>query len=173
MINVGDTSGCLKVIRTCDEIENEHLYLLEKEAEEEWNKFNDWYNWEDEKDFKDFYHLDSNEANLYNSKANMPRSFIEKYTKYACFLDFRLDGDKFYYHQKAPNTKWDLVKAIRNNKVFEVQCNICGRTLFTDEESFTCRKPKSCKGAECLSKRSAMGYANEQDRVNLPKLQGL
>lgn len=149
-INVGDISGCLEVISDCGDTIADIKEISREIAEKEWNEFSEWKKWDYSGDFKSYYHLNKTEAELYDNKAAMPESFIDKYVKKGEY-GYELNMiPKFLYHKKKPGTWYELKEAFRKNKLYRVKCRICNRTFLMDERSFNCVKWRSCIGAECL-----------------------
>lgn len=160
MLENGFTSGCLTIISN-DFQSNYQSFLqsVKPLALIEWNRFDDWQIefWlcdEKSNKFDTYYKLNTTEKKLFDSKANMPSSFIEKY--YLVQLKKRSwhileQLPNVLHHKKNPNTQSELVKALTSRKVYKVKCNICNRTLFMDATSITCVKWRSCVGAACLS----------------------
>lgn len=99
-MKIRDKSGCLEVIGSCDEVENDLQEMIAKWAEEEWNKFSDWERWDkygfEQMSFKPYYELDEKEAKLFDAKKKMPKTFIEKFRKkgdcFKIFSDSRFCG---------------------------------------------------------------------------------
>ena len=151
-INVGDISGCLEVISDCSDTIADIKEISREIAEKEWNKFSEWRKWDYSGDFKSYYHLNKTEAEVYDNKAAMPESFIDKYVKKGEY-GYELNMiPQFLYHKKKPDTWYELKEAFRKNKLYRVKCSICNRTFLMDERSFNCVKWRSCIGTECLEK---------------------
>lgn len=85
MLENGFNSGCLTIIS--NDFQSNYQSLLESVeplALKEWNRFDDWKiefwlcDYKSNK-FDTFYKLNKAEKKLFDSKASMPNSFVEKY----------------------------------------------------------------------------------------------
>ncbi len=148
-LNIGDKSGCLIVVGEFDESEKELKEKIKYWAEQEWNNSDNWRGFNTS--FATYYNLTQSEAEIYNSKGEMPEVFIEKFRKQdRCW--HTIYGDEcFLFHKQNPNTRNNLKMAYINKALYKVQCSICHRTFYTDFDSISCVKWRSCIGAKCLS----------------------
>ena len=153
-MKIGDKSGCLEVIGSCNEVENDLQETIAKWAEEEWNKFSDWERWDkygyEQMSFKSYYELDEEEAKLFDTKKKMPETFLGKFRKKGdCFKIF--SDSHFLWHKRKPSTREALEAAYRNKMLYKVRCTVCNRIFYMDSESFHCVKRENCMGASCLA----------------------
>lgn len=150
-IKVGDVSGCLEIVGGFYESESDLQETIYLWAEEEWCQFDKWYSFENA-DFKKRYKLDKAECKIYDAKGTMPKSFVDKYRKFASasllYRKMNQDG-RFLRHERKPDTRHLVMKGCREKKLYKVKCNICNRIFYMDSESFTCIKWRSCVGARC------------------------
>lgn len=137
-VNVGDTSGCLEVIKFENSYIEDIFRSFRPEAEKVWTGDLQQYDWTRER-----YNLSEEEMKKCLEKKEMPESFIEKYMAH-CYFQI-----PFLYHKKNPNTICELRDAFEKKKLIKVRCTRCGRTFFTDEESFKCVKWQRCLKVEC------------------------
>lgn len=157
LLEMGYESGCLKVISNDFDANYQNIIeSIKPIAKQEWEelKNRESINLSWKTNFVNYYKLNKIEVQMFDEKLSMPESFIKK------FLIFKLKTDYFrlfrqlsniLWHQKKPNTIDDLVEALVNQQVYEVECKICGKRYFMDETSICCLKRKSCSGANCLS----------------------
>lgn len=137
-VKVGDTSGCLEVIEF-EKSYKEDIYMsFRPGAEKVWTGDLLQYDWT-----RECYNLSNEEMQKCLEKKEMPESFIEKYMAHCHF------EPPFLYHKKKPNTICELSDAFKKKKLIKVRCTRCGRTFFTDAESFTCVKWQICLKVEC------------------------
>lgn len=156
---IGETSGCLEIIKNIEESKQELEEVLHDLAESDWNNQAAPFWWT----FESYYDLNDDEINLLNTEKAMPATFFDKYLQKGYYLG----NEVFLYHKKNPNTITDLRQAVDKRMLYKVRCNRCGREYFIDEVSFSCVKWKSC-GIECL-KLTVESQSDYTNNVYCPK----
>ena len=118
---IGETSGCLEIIKNIEESKQELEEVLHDLAESDWNNQAAPFWWT----FESYYDLNDDEINLLNTEKAMPATFFDKYLQ----KEYYLGNEVFLYHKKNPNTITDLRQAVDKRMLYKVRCNRCGREL--------------------------------------------
>lgn len=147
-LNIGDISGCLKIIGDFEESEDDLQETFQLWAEKEWNNY--LYRSDANIDFKTYYGLSDAEYKKFIARREMPKSFVRKYRKSGSCYKIAYDK-RFLWHKTQPNTRDDLNDAYRKKNLYKVKCTICGRVFYTDNKSFKCVSWNNCIGAECIA----------------------